>query len=318
MKWLEISYHTTHEKYEIVSQVFIDSGSKGVLLEDSNTLNEITEDRFGEVYRLNPNDYPESGIIVKGYLSQTKNIEDQLNELKKRLFEIDEFSFASLKINMLDEQDWAESWKAHYEPIFISENFVIKPSWMQSNENKNIIEVLLDPGMAFGSGTHETTRMCLSLLEFYVTNESQVVDVGTGSGILAIAADKLGAKNVYGVDLDEMAVVRARENGVLNSSKAIIESNNLMNGVTALNWSPNLVVANILAPIIINMLTDVFNVLHDNDIFICSGIILEEADSVRHALKNNHFEIVETREENGWIAIVSRKKTTFYNDCRLK
>ena len=307
MKWLEISYHATEENHELVSQIFIDAGSKGVLLEDSKTPHEIPKDRFGEVYRLDVADYPSDGVIVKGYLAVTTQVEVLLAEIKTRLFELAPAEAASFSVTTLEEEDWAESWKAYYEPVWISERLLIKPSWLEPSDDANVVEIRLDPGMAFGSGTHETTRLCLQLLEKYVNNTSQVVDVGTGSGILAIASAKLGAKSVYGVDLDEMAVIRARENVALNDCSVILEINNLMNGGATLAWKPNLIVANILASIIVGMLEDVVRVLNEGDVFICSGIIVEEKEMVIEALNAHQFTVIEIYEENGWLAIVSRK-----------
>ena len=307
MNWLEISYHATEENYELVSQIFIDAGSKGVLLEDSKKPHEQYEDRFGEVYRLNPEDYPSSGVIVKGYLAVVPQVESLLDMVKTKLFELAPEAAHSFTVTTLAEEDWAESWKKYYEPIQISEKLEIKPSWL-ARSTDDVVEILLDPGMAFGSGTHETTRLCLRLLEQYLSADSRVIDVGTGSGILAIAAAKLDAHSVYGVDLDKMAVLRAKENATLNGCDILIETNNLMDGVGTLNWQPNFIIANILAPIIIGMLADVSRVLVTNNIFICSGIITEEKDEVVANLLKHDFEIVEILEENGWVAIVSRKE----------
>ena len=308
MNWLEISYHATQVNYELVSQVFIDAGSKGVLLEDSNTPNEIPADRFGEIYRLDVDDYPSEGVIVKGYIADTPQAEVTLDHIKTKLFELAPESVKTFIVSTLAETDWENSWKDHYEPIHISEKLVIKPSWLPRTEDNRIVEILLDPGMAFGSGTHETTRLCLQLLEQYIKSDTKVIDVGTGSGILAIAAAKLGATNVYGVDLDEMAVIRAKENMILNECDFLIETNNLMDGVRVLEWQPSLIIANILAPIIIGMLGDVSAVLATGNLFICSGIITEEKDEVVDALTKTDFTVLEILKENGWIAIVSCKQ----------
>lgn len=300
MNWLELSFHTTHDAYDLVSNIFIEAGSKGVLLEDSRTAFEEREDLFGEINRLNPDDYPKEGIIVKGYLPVTEDIETQLGNVRTRLLNLDSGNTSLLEVTTLDEEDWANSWKAHYHPIAISERLTIKPSWLEKSSDPKAIEILMDPGMAFGSGTHETTRLCLQLLERYA-KEAHVVDVGTGSGILAIAAAKLGAKSVYGVDLDAMAVIRAKENAALNDVDIVIEKNNLIDGVG--DRKPDVMVANILAPIIIGMLSDVKQVLSGT--FICSGIVSHEEQDVLEALTQNGFEVVEVRRENGWVAIVA-------------
>lgn len=305
MNWLELSFHTTHEVFDLVSNIFIEAGSKGVLVEDSNTLTEAHEDQFGEIYRLNPDDYPKEGVIIKGYLAVTPDIEHQLEYVRTQLLNLNQ-SHQHLEIRQLDEEDWANSWKKHYQPIEVTDRLVIKPSWLEPTLDPTIVEILLDPGMAFGSGTHETTQLCLELIEEYVDNHQVVVDVGTGSGVLAIAASKLGAKSVYAVDLDAMAVIRAKENVDLNACQNIVvEKNNLIDGVIALKEKPTLMVANILAPIIIGMLADVRKVLMPGCPFICSGIVDHEKESVITALLEHGFTISEVREKNGWVAIVA-------------
>ena len=306
MNWLEISYHATEENYEWVSQIFMDAGSKGVLLEDSKTPHEVPEDRFGEIYRLNADDYPKHGVIVKGYLAMTPQVDATLTQVKAKLLELPAAA-SSFLVNTLAEEDWAESWKQHYQPINVTEKLRILPSWLEKSKNPNVVEILLDPGMAFGSGTHETTRLCLQLLEKYISVDSRVIDIGCGSGILAIASAKLGAQSVYGADLDEMAIIRAKENAVLNGCDFLLETNHLMTGVASLAWQPNLIIANILAPIIISMLPEVWTILEIGDLFICSGIIAEEEALVTEALVKEGFKIVEILLEKGWIAIVASK-----------
>lgn len=307
MIWLELSFKTTHDLYDLVSNIFIEAGSKGVLLEDSNTVNETHEDHFGEIYRLNEADYPSEGIVVKGYIALTEETEVLLEQIRTRLLNLDEVNEqATFEVKTLDEEDWANSWKRHYEPIKISERLVIKPSWLDRSTDSSVVEILLDPGMAFGSGTHETTRLCLELLEQYVTPSDFVVDVGTGSGILAIAASKLQASGVYAVDLDAMAVIRARENVMLNACSNIqVEKNNLIDGVLALAEKPTLMVANILAPIIVDMLPDVVHVLPKGKRFICSGIVEHEQEMVVSALLKHGFEVEDIKSLNGWVAIVA-------------
>ena len=306
MEWLEISFHATDENHEQICQIFIDAGSKGVLLEDSKTPHEIPADRFGEVYRLNKDDYPSHGVIVKGYLPVVPQVDELLSMVENRVFELSPAVASTFSVTTLIENNWADSWKKHYKAIDVAENLRILPSWFEKSDD-DVIEILLNPGMAFGSGTHETTRLCLQLLEKYVNSSSLVVDVGTGTGVLAITAAFLGAKSVYGVDLDEMAVIRAKENAILNNCHVVFEKNHLMDGVTALKWRPNLIVANILAPIILEMLADVRLVLNVEDIFICSGIIVEEKTLIFDGLKENGFEIIEVLIENGWVAIVAQK-----------
>jgi len=307
MEWLEISYQATEENYDKVSQIFIDAGSKGVLLEDSKTPFELPENLFGEIYRLNADDYPTEGVVVKGYLAVVPQVEVLVDVVKEKLFNISPEAAFSFTVTTIAEEDWEHGWKVDYKPIYISESLMIKPSWLGRSNDEGVVEIMLDPGMAFGSGTHATTRLCLQLLEKYIMDDSRVVDVGTGSGVLAIAVSKLGAQLVYGVDLDEMALIRAKENAQLNGCDILIEKSDLMAGVKSLDWRPNLIVANILAQAIVEMLEDVSEALSEGDVFICSGIIDDEQGRVVSALEEHGFKVVEICEENGWVAIAARR-----------
>ena len=310
MNWFELSFHTTHEACDLVSDVFMEAGSKGVLLEDSKTLTEEQADRFGEIYNLDPADYPSEGIIVKGYLAQTPGMEQEVELLRTRLLNLEGANAfgRGLDVRVLDEEDWANSWKRHYHPIEIIPGLVVKPSWLEPSQEEGVVEILLDPGMAFGSGTHETTQLCLELLAKYQVPGGLTVDVGTGSGVLALAASKLGALQVYATDLDGMAVIRARENVVLNGcGNIVVEKADLLEGLGRLGRVPDLMVANILAPIIIGMLPDVAQALPEGRTFICSGIVSHEKDAVLAALGAHGFGTVEVKDKNGWVAIVSKR-----------
>ena len=147
MNWLELSFHTTHEAFDLVSNIFIEAGSKGVLVEDSNTLTEAHEDHFGEIYRLNPDDYPTTGVVIKGYLAVTSDIENQLEFVRTQLLnlKLDHYDHNKLEIKMLDEEDWANSWKKHYNPIEITKTLVIKPCWLEPTTDPSVVEIMLDP-----------------------------------------------------------------------------------------------------------------------------------------------------------------------------
>lgn len=180
-----------------------------------------------------------------------------------------------ITINTVDDEDFAETWKKYYKPIKIGNRILIKPSWEEYTLDENDILIELDPGMAFGTGTHETTAMCTEALEKYVKPEDIVYDIGCGSGILSIVAAKLGAKKVVGVDLDELCVKVSNENIVLNHVKQIVEikKGNLLDVVEG---KANIIVSNIIAEIIASMTKDLKHYLVDNGIFITSGIIIEK------------------------------------------
>ena len=215
---------------------------------------------------------------------------------------------AKIEISGINEEDWANSWKAYYKPIRIGERIVIVPAWEKYDEQEGDIIVRMDPGMAFGTGTHETTRLVIGLLEKYVTEGVSVLDVGCGSGILAICASKLGAKNCKAYDIDPVAVKVARENikdsGLDNVS---CDVSDLLRQVDRDSAPYDVICANIVADIIIRMTPDVGSLMNERSVILASGIIVERSEDVINCFEENGFKIVERAEENGWCALAVMK-----------
>lgn len=205
-----------------------------------------------------------------------------------------------------DDEDWANNWKKYYHQVPVGDKLLIKPSWEDlEGEFKDRLVVEIDPGMAFGTGTHETTYMCLEALEKYVQDDDIVFDVGCGSGILGIAAVKLGAKEIVAVDLDEKCVETSIENAKLNdvSDKMGVHLGNLLDVV---DGTANIIVSNIIAEIITGLVFDLREHLVPNGIFIASGIIEEKIQMVVDELERNEFEILDIKKKNGWSLIIGR------------
>lgn len=227
MKWSEISIHTTNEAIEPISNILHEAGASGVVIEDPYELTKEREDQFGEIYQLNPDDYPEEGVIIKAYLPINSFLGETVEEIKQAinnlvLFDID-IGENKVTISEVHEEEWATAWKKYYNPVKVSEKFTIVPTWEEYkpvSTDELIIE--LDPGMAFGTGTHPTTVMCLQALEKIVKPGDRVIDVGTGSGVLSIGAALLGAEKVMAFDLDEVAVRAARLNTKLNKVQDVV------------------------------------------------------------------------------------------------
>lgn len=219
------------------------------------------------------------------------------------------FAFANInaKIELIgvNEDDWANAWKAYYKPIRIGNHIVIVPAWEHFDALEDDIIVKMDPGMAFGTGTHETTRLVIELLEKYVKKGDRMLDVGTGSGILAICSSKLGAAECKAYDIDPVAVRVANEN-VKDSGLTNItcEVSDLLRQVDLSGGKYDIITANIVADIIIRMSPDIGNYMKDGTILITSGIITERKDEVLDALLANGLKVVEILEDNGWCAIV--------------
>ncbi|HJV16979.1 MAG TPA: 50S ribosomal protein L11 methyltransferase [Bacillales bacterium] len=313
MKWSEICIHTTNEAIEPISYILHEAGASGVVIEDPFELIKEREDQFGEIYQLNPGDYPEEGVMVKAYLPVNSFLGETVDAIKESINNLIihniDIGINEVTISEVNEEEWATAWKKYYNPVKISEKFTIVPTWEEYtpvSSDELIIE--LDPGMAFGTGTHPTTVMCIQALERIVKDGDEVIDVGTGSGVLSIAAAMLGAKNIRAFDLDEIAVTTARLNIKLNkvNNKVDISQNNLLDGVP--ETSADVVVANILAEVILRFTDDVAKVVRPEGYFIASGIIQQKKEQVVDALTDVGFSIAETILMEDWVAIIAKKK----------
>ncbi|GLB58260.1 50S ribosomal protein L11 methyltransferase [Cytobacillus sp. NCCP-133] len=311
MKWSEISIHTTNEAVEPISNILHEAGASGVVIEDPLELVKERKDQFGEIYQLDPQDYPEEGVIVKAYLPVNSFLGETVEEIKEAinnliLFNID-IGANKVSISEVNEEEWATAWKKYYNPVKISERFTIVPTWEEYtpvSSDELIIE--LDPGMAFGTGTHPTTVMCIQALERTVKMGDIAIDVGTGSGVLSIAAAMLGAETVTALDLDEVAVNSARLNVKLNKVQHVVDvsQNNLLDGV---DQRADIVVANILAEVILRFTDDVASAVKHGGYFIASGIIQQKKQEVRDAIAAAGFDIEETIQMEDWVAIVAKR-----------
>ena len=244
---------------------------------------------------------------VSVYLPADGGVNDTVSFLRERLdtLGID----GKISISGVNEEDWANSWKAYYKPIRIGERVVIVPAWEKYDARPDDVVVRMDPGMAFGTGTHETTRLVIGLLEKHVKDGDTVLDVGCGSGILAICAAKLGASLCKAYDIDPVAVKVARENikdsGL--SEKVSCDVSDLLRQVDRKHVPYGIICANIVADIIIRMTPDVGALMDENSMILASGIITERAEDVIACFEQNGFRIAERVEENGWCALVVMK-----------
>lgn len=310
MNWTEVQIKTTAELEELVSSVLYDVGATGLAIEDPRDILELSQIE-GKWDFLDPSlvNMDFDGVLIKAYFSETDDVERQVQDIENRIKEdpILRAGKHEIKINLVDDNDWAESWKKYYKPIKIGERILIKPSWEEYSLDENDILIELDPGMAFGTGTHETTMMCTEALEKYVKSGDTVYDIGCGSGILSIVAAKLGAEKVVGVDLDELCVKVSNENIKINHVEEIVEikKGNLLDVVEG---KANIIVSNIIAEIIAGMTKDLKTYLKDDGIFITSGIIVEKIELVEKALLENGFKILDIRKLNGWACIIATNK----------
>lgn len=310
MKWTEIKVKTTTEAVEAVSNIFYENGAGGVVIEDPKDFlyqqkDELSWDYIEEEIFVNGYE----GAIIKAYISEEDNVLSKIEKIRESVNNLSDFGLdigeMVLEVYEVNQQDWENEWKKYYKPVKVSDSIVIKPTWEEYDAALNETVIELDPGMAFGTGTHETTAMCIRALEKYITSNDTVLDIGCGSGILTIAAAKLGADRVIGVDLDPVAVKVSKENILLNSMSAFTEirHGNLMEVVSE---KADIVVANIIADIIIPLSADVPSFLNKEGIFISSGIIKSRIDEVEKAIAENGLEILEVNIDGEWACIVAQ------------
>ncbi|MEB3100705.1 50S ribosomal protein L11 methyltransferase [Ferviditalea candida] len=330
MIWYEISVYTTEEAVEAVSNYFHELGAGGVTIEESGSLNRKRDTSLGQWYDLPLNDIPEGEAMIKGYFAEPERIEDLTVSLREFLAELHRFGLdpgkKEVSVKEVDELDWANAWKQYYKPLKISDRLTVKPTWEAYEAAAGELVIELDPGMAFGTGTHATTALCLRVLEKVVRSGDEVIDVGTGSGILAIGAALLGARNVLALDLDPVAVSSAKENVSLNhlEKRISVRQSDLLSilrgrsaegelgvsseGDLGVALPVRVVVANILAEIILKFIPDVYEALEPDGIYIVSGIIREKEKDVETALAASGFEISGKDYEEDWVVLTARKK----------
>ena len=243
---------------------------------------------------------------VSIYMSEDEDVDKALLFLKER--------FAAANVEAIidtcsvNEEDWSNAWRAFYKPTRIGEHMVIVPMWEKYDEQPGDVIIRMDPGMAFGTGTHETTRLVIGLLEKLVTPGCRMLDVGCGSGILAICASKLGAKECKAYDIDPVAVKVANENIEVSGQKNVTcEVSDLLKQVDLSGGKYDVIAANIVADIIIRMAPDVGAYMKDDAVLIASGIISERADEVTNELEKNGLSVKERVTDNGWCALVVKK-----------
>lgn len=312
MDWMETVVHTTTMGADLVSDVLMGAGAVGTSIEDRfDVTSSKKSDGMWDMIDEDVLRHMSEDVLVKAYFEQGPSAQEALHLLRQKLQELsrEEMGFdigsLELEIRQVREQDWAENWKKYYKPFRAGRRLVIRPSWERYEEKEGDLVLKLDPGMAFGTGTHETTFMCLEQLETYVTLGSRVIDVGCGSGILALAAAKLGADDVLAIDLDELAVKVAAENVQKNGLTAVVrvEHGDLLE---RREEKADVIVANIIADVICYLCGPAKKHLLPGGTLICSGIIREREADVQRALTAAGY-TVDTRLEKGeWICLAAR------------
>lgn len=310
MKWCEVSIQTTHEATEIIAEIFRDLGASGVVIEDPELVNDyITSGKWD--YTDIPIATETEVVTEKAYLpvngeldGRLKSFELELAALKERGVSIAPGIITTCE---LQDEDWSDTWKQYFHVEKPGERIVIKPTWESYEAKEGELVVELDPGAAFGTGTHATTSMCIKELEQLVKPGMTVFDVGTGSGILSIISAKLGAKDIQAVDYDDSVIKIVEENLAQNNVQDIVSvaQSDLMQNV---HGKANLVIANIIADIIIRLFDQLDEHLEEDGTLLTSGIIEDRIDDVIDAADAHGYQVVKRMENKGWACITFKRK----------
>lgn len=301
--WIQIKAECGAEDVGTVESVMSMVGT-GLMTEDYSDLDELLSGVYGELVDESLLTADRSHSAVSVFVSASASPAESELFIRERLADAGiDFKLTHTSVS---EEDWADSWKQYYKPLRCGKRIMIVPVWEQYEPSPDDIVVLMDPGMAFGTGTHETTRLCAALLEEYTRPDDRMIDVGCGSGILAICASKLGASECLACDIDPDAVRVARENTELNQTPNVhCEVSDLVSEVKPELF--DIAAVNIVADVIIRLAPDIGRYLTDDAVLIVSGIICERAEETLAALKSAGFTLVSERRENGWYAAALKK-----------
>ncbi len=321
MRYFEIKIKTTQDEIDLLTCILMDMGIAGFVIDDARDFRELLN-------KKNPHDWDyidenlyqmenlKTGITF--YLEETEEGKRILKKLQEKINELinvvpdtgNNVDFSQLRMNwqIVDDADWKDKWKEYFKPVKLTERIVVKPTWEAYEAEQDELIIEIDPGMAFGTGTHPTTFLCIQLLEKYIEKgKDTVLDIGCGSGILSITAALLGASDILAVDIDPIAVKVTKDNTEINnlSSKVRVIEGDLTRG---LNLKADIAVANLMADLVILLSKDIPRHLKGKGIYISSGILIEKKEQVVSAMKERGFQILDILEEGEWCAIAAQIK----------
>ncbi|WP_269477060.1 50S ribosomal protein L11 methyltransferase [Hominibacterium faecale] len=321
MKYIKVKIYTSQQGIEPLTAMLMEKGITGAVVENPADIEDLLSKK--KEYEW---DYIDKSVlqgqdqepVVSVYFEDTDEGREKVQELKIAVMMLKSKEMEGVfgwdanlgrlyaEDVLVDDEDWKDKWKAYFKPAKVTEKLVVKPTWedYQASPEELIIEI--DPGMAFGTGTHETTGLCLGLIEKYLKEGQSLMDIGCGSGILSIAAAKLGSGPVLGVEIDPDAARTAEENVKANhvDDKVTVKIGDLTKDV---DQKTDLIAANLIAPLIIELSQAAFDHLSDGGVFISSGILTEKKAVVEEAIVQAGFEILETQEKGEWCAVAARK-----------
>jgi len=308
MKWEKLAVSVNENATEMVSEILLESGAAGTQVIGGKN---PEPDGYGEILP----EPADNECRVCAYFPKDEELQPRIDRIRESLEALRRTDLGFdpgallLSFETVDEKDWENEWKKHFKPQRVSDFVVIKPTWEPYSPEGDETVVEIDPGMAFGTGTHETTRMCIAMMEEYLQAEDTVLDVGCGSGILSVAAAKLGAGSVLALDLDSVAVETAKKNVSINNTddKVMVVRSDILAAVPKEN-KYNIVVANIIADVIIKLNKTILGYMSKPGIYICSGIIRDRLDDVLASLKENGLRAIKVSNMGEWCAVACKNQ----------
>ena len=316
MKWNKITLEIREEVEDIVISTLADIGLEGAEIQDKQPLSE--QDKKQMFVDILPDMPEDDGVAyLNFYLDEDEDVNAMLEKVKAELEELRMFvdiGSGMITLSQTEDKDWINNWKQYFKQFYVDDILII-PSWEEvKEEDKDRMIIHIDPGTAFGTGMHETTQLCIRQLKKYVTSETELLDVGTGSGILSIVALKLGAKHAVGTDLDPCAVPAVEENKEANEIPVeafdmmignIIDDKEVQDKVCYEKY--DIVVANILADVLVPLTPVILNQMIKGGIYITSGIIDDKEETVVNAVKAAGLEVLEVTHQGEWVSVTARK-----------
>ncbi|KRM93768.1 50S ribosomal protein L11 [Lentilactobacillus senioris DSM 24302 = JCM 17472] len=314
MEWMQVAVRTSSEAVEAVANILMETGASGVAIEDAADFANIKAGKYGDHGEIVDPDslkHIETGALVTAYFPESEQVEKQVPQITTRVLNLNQAGLnpgaAEVIAKPVNDTDWATAWEKYYYPVPVTRFLTVVPDWEKYTPKNNDERVIrLDPGRAFGTGTHPTTKLSLQGLESVIRGGETVIDVGTGSGVLTIGAELLGANVILATDLDDVAVDSAQKNLALNPEIGPVNviANDLLNGI---NQTADIIVANILAEIIVPLVPQAWNNLPVNGYFVTSGIIDDKLDLVTNAMKQQGFAIRETLKMGEWYGVIAQR-----------
>ena len=316
MKWKKYTLKTTTEAEDIISNMMMEAGIEGIEIEDKIPLTE--QEKKQMFVDILPDPPEDDGVAyISFYLEPEKDQEEMLKRVREGLEEISRYcpiGEGAITASETEDKDWINNWKQYFHQFYV-DDILIKPSWEEIKPgDKDKLLIQIDPGTAFGTGMHETTQLCIRQLRKYLTAETELLDVGTGSGILSIVSLKLGAKHAAGTDLDVNAIQAVKENMEVNGIKPeqfAVTMGNLIDDKAVQDWAGygkyDIVVANILAEVLVPLTPVVTGHLKPGGVYITSGIIDDKEETVIRAVEESGFRVVEVCHQGEWVSVTARK-----------